>query len=275
MLQQHQTLSARVARNNAGTLTVSLARGPGEIRAAQRLRYQVFAEEMGARLNNREAGVDSDMYDPWCEHLIVREPVMGRVVGTYRMLTGAKARQLGGFYADEEFDLTRLDHLRDQILEVGRTCVHRDYRGGGVISSLWAGVIQYAARHGYPYLMGCASVSMADGGATAEGVYHTLQRTCASPVEYRVFPRLDLPLQRARPMEDVAIPTLIRGYQQMGAYVCGAPAWDPDFNTADLLLMLPLSRLPGRYARRFLGLTQCAASVSFTIQGGTASNDDQ
>jgi putative hemolysin len=87
MLQQHPTLSTRstgFARSSAGALTVSLARGPSEIRAAQRLRYQVFAEEMGARLYNREAGVDSDMYDPWCDHLIVRDAVMGRVVGTYR-----------------------------------------------------------------------------------------------------------------------------------------------------------------------------------------------
>ena len=253
MLQQHQTLSTRVARNGASALTVSLARGPSEIRAAQRLRYQVFAEEMGARLNNREAGVDSDLYDPWCEHLIVREPVMGRVVGTYRMLTGAKARQLGGFYADEEFDLTRLDHLRDNIVEVGRMCVHREHRNGTVVSSLWAGVIQYAARHGYNYLIGCASVSMADGGATAANVHYALQSRCGSPVEYRVFPRLDLPLRRAKPAEDVEIPTLLKGYERLGAYVCGAPAWDADFNTADLLLMLPLSRLAPRYARRFLG----------------------
>jgi putative hemolysin len=256
MLQLHQNLTARVvARNNTGALTVSLARGPGEIRAAQRLRYQVFAEEMGARLNNREAGVDSDMYDSWCEHLILREPVRGRVVGTYRMLTGAKARQLGRFYSDEEFDLTRLDHLRDQIVEVGRTCVHRDYRYGTAISSLWAGVIQYAARHGYNYLIGCASISMADGGATAANVHYALQRRCGSPVAYRVFPRLDLPLHRVKPTVGVEIPTLIRGYERLGAYVCGAPAWDPDFNTADLLMMLPLSRLTPRYARRFLGKT--------------------
>ena len=258
MLQQRQTLSTRstgFARSSAGALTVSLARGPSEIRAAQRLRYQVFAEEMGARLNNREAGVDSDMYDPWCDHLIVRDAVIGRVVGTYRILTGAKARQLGGYYSDEQFDLTRLDHLRDQIVEVGRMCVHRDHRNGIVASSLWGGVIQYAARHGYRYLIGCASVSMADGGAMAANVHHTLQRRCSSPVEYRVFPRLDLPLRRAKPAEDeeVEIPTLLKGYERLGAYVCGAPAWDADFNTADLLMMLPLSRLAPRYARRFLG----------------------
>jgi putative hemolysin len=257
MLQQRQQASHHVddhhAHDGGGTLTVSLARSQSEIREAQRLRYKVFAEEMGARLNNREAGIDSDMYDPWCDHLIARDRHTGRVVGTYRMLTGGKARQLGGFYADEEFDLTRLEHLRGQIVEVGRTCVHRDYRNGTVISSMWAGVIQYAARHGYHYLIGCASISMADGGAMASNVHYALQKRCASPVEYRVFPRLDLPLRRARPIEDVEIPTLLKGYERLGAYVCGAPAWDPDFNTADLLTMLPLARLAPRYARRFLG----------------------
>ncbi len=247
MLQQHQPVSGR----SSHTLTVSLARDANEVYEAQRLRYKVFAEEMGARLPGSEPGIDSDIYDPWCEHLIVRDPLTGRVVGTYRILNGANARRLGGFYSDEEFDLTRLDHLRDQTVEVGRSCVHRDYRNGAVIALLWAGVAQYMARHGYHYLIGCASIGMADGGATAANVHYALQRTCGSPAEYRVFPRLDLPLRRARPMDEVVFPPLIKGYVRLGAYMCGAPAWDPDFNTADLLLLLPMSRLAPRYARRF------------------------
>lgn len=98
-----------------------------------------------------------------------------------------------------------------------------------------------------------ASLSMADGGATAASVHYALARTCLSPVEYRVFPRLDLPLRRARPTEEVVIPPLIKGYERLGAYLCGAPAWDPDFNTADLLLLLPMSRIAPRYTRRFGG----------------------
>jgi len=248
MLQQHNPVSGRAA----APFAVSLARDAGEVYEAQRLRYKVFAEEMGARLAGREPGIDSDLYDPYCEHLIVRDPVTERVVGTYRILNGENARLLGRFYSDEEFDLTRLDHLRDQIVEVGRACVHRDYRHGAVIGRLWSGVAQYMVRHGYRYLIGCASVGMADGGAFATNVHHALQRRCASPAEYRVFPRLDLPLRCARPTDDVVIPPLIRGYVQLGAYVCGAPAWDPDFNTADLLLLLPMSRLPPRYTRHYL-----------------------
>ena len=248
-LQQSVAISTR----SSAAFTVSLARDKHEICEAQRLRYKVFAEELGARLNGREAGFDSDLYDPWCDHLIVRESQTGRVVGTYRILNGANAHRLGGFYSDEEFDLTRLDHLRDQIVEVGRSCVHRDYRDGAVITLLIKGVIQYAARHGYNYVIGCASISMADGGATAVNVYYALEQSNQSPVEYRVFPRLDLPLHRACPADEVTIPSLIKGYVRIGAYMCGAPAWDPDFNTADLLIMLPMSRLTPRYAQRFLG----------------------
>jgi putative hemolysin len=253
MRQQHHTVLSHDFHHSAHALTVSLARDQHEVREAQRLRYKVYADEMGARLSNAgEPGIDNDLYDAWCEHVIVRDRFTGCVVGTYRMLTGANAQRLGGFYSDDEFDLTRLDHLRPQFVEVGRACVHRDYRGGGTLMLLWAGVIQYAARHGYSYLIGCASIGMADGGDTAAKVHYALARLCPSPMEYRVFPRLDLPLRRALPTEDVMIPPLIKGYVRLGAYSCGAPAWDPDFNTADLLMLLPISRLAPRYARRFL-----------------------
>jgi putative hemolysin len=233
-------------------LTVTLARNAHEVNEAQRLRYKVFAEELGARVPGREEGVDRDRYDTHCEHLLVRDTDTQQVVGTYRILNGATARRIGGFYADEEFDLTRLNHLRDDMVEVGRSCVHRDYRGGATIALLWTGLANYMTQHGYPYLIGCASIGMADGGYTAASIYHKLQTTHMSPVEYRVFPRCELPLTAYD--KDVAclLPPLIKGYVRVGAYICGAPAWDSDFNTADLLMMLPMARIEARYARHFL-----------------------
>jgi putative hemolysin len=233
-------------------LAVTLARDEQEVIEAQRLRFKVFAEEMGARVPGREHGVDSDFYDAHCEHLLVRDTDTQQVVGTYRMLNGTKARRIGGFYADEEFDLTRLNHLRDGMVEVGRSCVHRDYRGGAAIALLWTGLANYMTHHGYRYLIGCASVGMADGGFAAASIYHKLQATNLAPIEYRVFPRCELPL--AAYGEDVActLPPLIKGYVRAGAYISGAPAWDPDFNTADLLMMLPMARIEARYARHFL-----------------------
>jgi putative hemolysin len=105
---------------------------------------------------------------------------------------------------------------------------------------------------GYEYLLGCASIGMADGGHGAASIYNVLRDSSMSPTEYRVFPRCPLPLDRLDGSLDAPVPPLIKGYVRCGAWVCGEPAWDPDFNTADLLMLLPMSRLDSRYARHFV-----------------------
>lgn len=243
---------ARRGRAAKPRLWMGLARSESEIREAQKLRWKIFAEELGARLRSPEPGVDRDMVDPYCEHLVVRDEECGEVVGTYRLLTGAQARRLGGFYSDDEFDLTRLRHLQDRTVEVGRSCVHPGYRNGATIALLWAGIAQFMQRHRCEYLIGCASLGMADGGHTAASLYNRLRDTSLSPIEYRVFPRCALPLDRLDATLPAELPPLVKGYVRCGAYVCGEPAWDPDFDTADLLMLLPLSRLDSRYARHFM-----------------------
>jgi putative hemolysin len=233
-------------------LMVSLARCHDEVFEAQQLRYRVFAEEMGARVPGGDRGTDCDRFDPYCEHLLVRDGGTGRVVGTYRILNGAQTCRIGGFYSEQEFDLARLNHLREETVEVGRSCVHPDYRTGATIAMLWSGLVRYVDARGYRYLMGCASISMADGGGMAAGVYHELARTHLSPAEYRVFPHCALPPDAYDNAPNAAVPPLIKGYLRLGSYVCGAPAWDPDFNTADLLIMLPIARMDVRCARRLL-----------------------
>jgi putative hemolysin len=233
-------------------LSVHLAHGQAEVLEAQRLRYRVFVEEMGARLPNAEEGIDSDRFDAWCEHLLVTEEDTGEVVGTYRILTGQAAKRIGGFYSDQEFDLTRLSHLRDHTVEIGRSCVHPDHRRGGVIALLWSGVFEYVQRTGHEYILGCASLSMVDGGHGAAAAFDRLRASHLSPAEYRVFPRCPLPLHELDPTATPSIAPLIKGYLRMGTYICGEPAWDPDFNTADLLMLLPLSRVAARYAKHFL-----------------------
>ena len=233
-------------------LAVHLARGEAEILEAQRLRYRVFAEEMGARLPTADEGIDRDPFDAWCEHMLVTEEDTGEVVGTYRILTGETAKRVGGFYSDQEFDLTRLNHLRDRAVEIGRSCVHPDHRRGGVITLLWSGVLEYIQRTGYEYILGCASLSMVDGGHSAAAAFKQLRDSHLSSVEYRVFPRCPLPLHELDQNAPPSIAPLIKAYLRVGAHVCGEPAWDPDFNTADLLMLLPLSRMAARYARHFL-----------------------
>jgi putative hemolysin len=233
-------------------LSVHLARSNNEIREAQRLRYRVFAEEMGARLAGTEPGIDEDLFDPYCDHLVVADEETGEVLGTYRILSGLTAQRLGTFYSDTEFDLARLANLRERTVELGRSCVHPDYRSGAVIALLWSGLAQYMQEHGYDYILGCASMSMADGGHAAAAAYRRLSQKHLSPPEYRAFPRCALPLQQLNAEVTPVIPPLIKAYLRVGAWICGEPAWDPDFNTADLLMMLPLSRLDQRYARHFM-----------------------
>lgn len=232
-------------------LSVSLAHSADETREAQRLRYRVFAGELGAKLPTRNPGVDEDIYDPFCEHLLVRDDKSGEIVGTYRILSPDNARRVG-YYSENEFDLTRLHHLRPQMVEIGRSCVHPDYRSGATITLLWAGLAKYMLDNNYQYLIGCASISMADGGHAAASLYNRLESELC-PLEYRVFPRCPLPLAALRQDVPAELPPLIKGYLRAGAWVCGAPAWDPDFNTADLPVLLPMSRLDKRYARHFIG----------------------
>jgi putative hemolysin len=232
--------------------TLSLARTDAEVCEAQRLRYKVFAEEMGARLNNIHEGIDHDIFDRYCDHLLVRDNGNNKVIGTYRILPPDQARIIGSYYSETEFDLTRLVHLRERMVEVGRSCVHRDYRDGATITQLWSGLADYMSRHNHEYLIGCASISMNDGGHYAASVYNKIHKLHAAPAEYRVFPRCPLPLDALNMTLDASIPPLIKGYLRLGAYVGGPPAWDPDFNTADLFILLPMSRLNTKYSRHFI-----------------------
>lgn len=232
-------------------LYISLARNPAEVAEAQRLRYKVFAEEMGAQLSGT-GGLDIDGFDAFCDHLLVRESATHQVIGTYRILSPHQANKAGGYYSAGEFDLSRLSHLFDSTVELGRACVHQDYRNGGTITLLWAGLAKYMQMHNYEYMIGCASMPIHDGGHMAASLYHKLKDEYLSPQEYRVFPHNPLPIASLNKDMQVVCPPLIKGYLRLGAYICGEPAWDAYFNSADMLVMLPLSKINSRYASHFL-----------------------
>ena len=137
------------------------------------------------------------------------------------------------------------------MVDIGRSCIDPDYRTGGTIALLWSGLANYMTQGGYRTLIGCASIGMADGGHIAANLYRRLGEHMAPP-EDRVFPRHPLPVERLFNGQPAELPPLIKGYLRAGAYVGGEPAWDPDFNTADLLIMLPMSRINPRYATHFL-----------------------
>ncbi|CAG9163991.1 GNAT family N-acetyltransferase [Cupriavidus pampae] len=238
----------------APAFSVAWARHQDEVEEAQRLRYKVFAEEMGARLQTTTPDMDVDMFDAYCDHLIVRDQETLKVVGTYRALPPHQAKRIGCLYAESEFDLVRLNHLRPKMLEVGRSCVHRDFRSGSVIMALWGGLGEYLQKYGLESLLGCASVPMSDGGHYAASLYRQFAESSLAPIEYHAFPRVPLPVEDLNQTLEVDPPALIKGYLRLGAKICGLPAWDPDFNVADFLTLLRVRDMNPRYARHFLGL---------------------
>jgi putative hemolysin len=248
------------SRPEAARFEVVWARDERDIRQAQRLRHLVFADEMGARLSvplGAPAGHDIDMFDAFCEHLLVRAPgeagETGPVIGTYRVLTPESAKRVGGLYSETEFDLTRLRPLRSSMVELGRSCVHPEWRSGGAIMALWGALAEFMVRNQLDTMIGCASVSMRDGGHFAASLWEQLRRTHLAPIELQVTPRLPLPVDDLLRDLDVEAPALIKGYLRCGAKVLGPPAWDPDFNTADLPMLMRIDDLPARYRKHFLG----------------------
>jgi putative hemolysin len=226
---------------------VYLARDTADVVEAQRLRYRVFVEELGARLPHARHRLDRDRFDAYSDHLLVRDADTGAVVGTYRMLPGAEALKLGGFYSETEFDLGPVARLPG-LVEVGRACVDPAYRTGTVIGLLWAGLARYLQTGGYEHAIGCASIP-------APGAHPVCRRLLAdhqTAPTCRATPRTPFALDDVPPAPPAALPALVRGYLRLGASVCGDPAWDPDFGTADLLVLLPLAALDTRWARRLL-----------------------
>jgi putative hemolysin len=239
-------------------LVVELATSAGDIEAAQRLRYRVFCGEMGARIATSIPGRDEDAFDPWCEHLVVRDRSSDAIVCTYRILTSEGASRIGSFYADTEFDLAPLAGLKSSLVEVGRACVHPEYRSGTTLTLLWQGLASFMRVRGHRHLIGCASISLHDGGGNALAIWRDVAPAYLAPTQYRVHPRRRLVPPHAAGSHGAqgsaiaAVPPLLRAYLRMGAWICGEPSWDPDFNTADMFQLLPLARLEHRFARRYL-----------------------
>jgi putative hemolysin len=240
-----------------GGIEVVWAKHLDEVRQAQRLRFNIFVSEMGARLDTTVPGHDVDLFDDYCEHLLVRDQATREVVGTYRVLTPAQARRIGSTYSDLEFDLTRLRALRERMVELGRSCVHPEHRHGGVIMALWGALFEFMVRNQLDTMIGCASIPMLHNGVVsgdaAASIWKQVSKTHLAPIEFHVRPRLPLPVDELDSEIEVEPPALIKGYLRVGAKVLGAPAWDPDFNSADLPMLMRIQDLPSRYRKHFLG----------------------
>lgn len=245
--------TASSVTTRTGAYATSIAGSTAEIRAAQRLRHQVFAGEKGALLHSPLPGHDVDPFDEAADHLVVTSQPDGEVVGTYRLTPPGRTERL---YCEAEFDLRCLPaDVRATMVEAGRACVHPDHRSGAVINAMWGGLARYMLLSGHRYLAGCGSVPLTDGGQSAADTWLLGATRHPAPDGLRVHPRDAWHPQR--PLTAVpdysSLPPLLRGYLRIGAWVCGAPAHDRDFGVADFFVLLDMEQLNDRYRRYFLG----------------------
>ena len=224
---------------------VGLARDPGRIAQARELRRHC----LGATAPTDPA---EDRLDEHCEHLVVRDVRADDIIGAYRILGPADARRPGGYHGDGAFDLALLIVLRDRMVEVDRPCVHPRYPFESVMTHLWSALARYLIEHRHDYVLGSASVSLRDGGHVAASIYRMACARFMSPDDYRVFPRQRLPLEGLSDTRKVDLPPVLKGYLDLGAWVCGEPALNRNEGTADFPILLPLARMQGRDARDFL-----------------------
>ena len=245
-------MSSTAHRPAARPLRAERLDSPRALREAQALRFAVFRETFDAQFGSAGDGLDRDDYDAHCRHIGVRDLDSGQLVATTRLLDQDGARRLGRFYSEEECQLHGLAHLDGSLLEVGRTCVAPAYRNGATIALLWGELAEQLNEGGYGYLMGCASVSMADGGLQAQAIMRRLrQQGLLDQARLRAIPQRGLPALAVPDNLTAELPPLLRTYLRLGARVCGEPCWDPDFGVADLFVLLRSADLCPRYARHF------------------------
>jgi putative hemolysin len=244
---------ARLLVSSPAHYAMRLARDAGEIRAAQALRFEVFNVELDEGLEQSYAtGLDEDPFDAVCDHLIVEHLPSQGIVGTYRLQTGANAAGHLGYYSAQEFEFQVFESLRNEIVELGRACVHIRHRNLAVLGLLWKGIAGYAKKRGARYLLGCSSITSQDP-AVGASAYSELCRKHLAPAPWRIRPRpgYDCPLNHL--LEEAGkIPKLLRAYLSVGAKICGPPALDRQFKTIDFLTMLDLDALPLTARQRFL-----------------------
>jgi len=246
--------SVRLLVSSPEHYATRLARTTDEVRAAQALRYQVFNLELNEGLEESHAtGLDEDPFDSVCDHLVVEHVATAQIVGTYRLQTGQNAAAYLGYYCAQEFEFDVFEPLRDEMVELGRACVHRQHRNLVVLGLLWKGIADYAHAHGARYLCGCSSITSQDAAVGASAYTDLCRKHLAEPHRRtRPLPAYDCPLGQLA-SEPVKIPKLLRAYLALGAKICGPPALDRQFKTIDFLTLLDLESLPPLARQKFLG----------------------
>jgi putative hemolysin len=268
ILESRQTFTiggkmpGQMAESSSNTFRVGLAENPGDVAAAQRLRYTVFYEEGAARPDRQAVltGMDADPFDAVCDHLLVFDCANDVLVGTYRLLRQEVAEAHDGFYTAREFDLTALlsRHRQLRFLELGRSCVLRPYRTRSVIELLWQGIWDYVRHHRIDVMLGCASLEGTDPDALALPLTF-LAEEFAAPEAWRAAAlrarHVEMRRLPARAIDRKAalklLPPLIKGYLRLGCHVGEGAVIDHQFNTTDVLIVLPVASISNRYFARY------------------------
>ncbi len=248
----------------AGNIQIRLAESPAEVRAAQALRYRVFCEEMGSKSTAEMTAArrEFDSFDAHCEHLLVFDMSRaGRpesVVATYRMMRREAAEKRGQFYSSDEYDITKLIEFPGEVLEVGRSCVHPDFRRGLIMQLLWRGIAEYVFYYDIEILFGCASLPGTDPDANALPLAYLYHKHLAPPeLRVRALPERYVDMRRTETdaIDEAAakavLPPLIKGYLRLGGYVGDGAVIDPDFNTTDVCVMVRTDWVTEKYFKHY------------------------
>lgn len=229
-------------------LTAALATSQDDVRAAQHLRYQIFVTELGGSgpLVDHEAQLERDRFDAFCDHLILRDG--DEVVGAYRLMRRSHAQEAGQFYCADEYDLSPLINSKRELLELGRSCLRREYRGGTGVHVMWQALSAYVAQHGVEVLFGVASFHGTDIDALAPSL-SILHHAHLAPPELRVRSLQYQPMD-LQPADQVdrraaiqSMPALIKAYLRLGGVIGDGAFVDQAFNTTDVMLILDTDRL--------------------------------
>jgi putative hemolysin len=239
--------------------SVRLAQDEADLRAAQRLRYQVFVEELGGDgdLVDHDAGLEKDRFDPFFDHLLVLDEAREHaVVGVYRLLRDDQAQAAGQFYSEDEYDLTPLRQSGRRLLELGRSCLHPEYRGGAAMFHLWQGLADYVLQHEIEVLFGVASFHGTDVQALAQPL-SLLHHRHLAPEDLRVRARAYQPMdlmpedQIDRRQAMLEIPALIKAYLRLGGTIGDGAFVDHAFNTTDVCLVLDTERMTEKQRKMY------------------------
>lgn len=236
-----------------GRYKLTLAAHLDDVRAAQRLRFEVFNLELHEGLSDAFlTGLDADEFDEVCDHLIVRDRETQAVVGTYRLQTGRIAASHRGYYSAREFHFAPFEPVRNQLVELGRACVAADHRNQTVLGLLWKGIARYAQAHGARYLTGCSSLTTQDEAAALATFCGLTAHLAESRWQTRPLPGWRCSALNGRPVA-LPVPRLLRAYLALGAKICGEPAIDREFGTVDFLTWMDLETPGSPLLRKLLG----------------------